>query len=300
MKRAVLGRKMNPWIRPALYTALLFAIGLLGTGKSAHTAEFPPRNPFLADSSYPLGHGDSAQQDALLIPGPQNPGANLEPNEIQYAHVGPAHFGAYTSGPYPDGRRVIWSNGLDRIVKVDFDTFEVLATYWIPGARKWTETDADASIARLNKSNEGLTAIWHAFRDASKLRNLASIYTVLDSTNTYFIADKDGSIAAYADADPSDPASAIVKKGTFQLPPEVTGLTVGMNMTFDGWLIVPTEHGYVVAVSRDLKEHRVVRMLHSEGAEEKHNAAPRGPRERRIEDYLRGARNTVDEEEEEE
>ena len=85
---------MNPWIRPALYTALLFAIGLLGTGKSAHTAEFPPRNPFLADSSYPLGHGDSAQQDALLIPGPQNPGANFEPNEIQYAHVGPAHFGA--------------------------------------------------------------------------------------------------------------------------------------------------------------------------------------------------------------
>jgi hypothetical protein len=42
-----------------------------------------------------------------------------------------------------------------------------------------------------------------------------------------------------------------------------------MNMTFDGWLIVPTEHGYVVAVSRDFEQHRVTRLLHSRGAEEK-------------------------------
>ncbi len=260
---------MNPQICPALCTALVFSIALVGAGGGAHAAELPPRNPFLADSSYPLGHGDSAQQDALPIPGPENPGTNLEPSEIQYAPVGPAHFGAYTSGPYPDGRRVMWSNGLDRIVKVDFDTFEILATYWIPGARKWTEAEADASIARLDKSNEGIAAIWHAFRDASKLRDLSSVYTVLDASNTYFIANKDGSIAAYADADPNDPASAIVQTATFKLPPEVTGLTMGMNMTFDGWLIVPTEHGYVVAISRDLKEHRVIRMQHSEGAEEK-------------------------------
>ena len=42
-----------------------------------------------------------------------------------------------------------------------------------------------------------------------------------------------------------------------------------MNMTFDGWIVVPTEHGYVVAVSRDFTQHRVVRMKHSEGAEDK-------------------------------
>ena len=62
-------------------------------------AERPPRNPFLADSVYPLGHGDSAQQDALDVSGPSDPGAELEPAEIQYAPVGPAHFGAYTSRP---------------------------------------------------------------------------------------------------------------------------------------------------------------------------------------------------------
>jgi hypothetical protein len=244
-------------------------VALIVAGGAVSATERPPRNPFLADSSYPLGHGDSAQQDALPVPGPDDPGPALDESEIQYAPVGPAQFGAYTSSPYPDGRRVIWSNGLDRIVKVDFETFEVLATRWIPGARRWTEAEADASIARFDESNQGIGAIWRAFRDASKLRDLSSVYTVLDADNTYYIADKSGSITAYGDADPTDPASPIVEKGTFQLPVPVTGLTVGMNMTFDGWLIVPTEHGYIVAVSRDFTEHRVVRLRHAEGAEEK-------------------------------
>ncbi|MFT5697091.1 MAG: hypothetical protein ACI9QQ_003075 [Myxococcota bacterium] len=247
--------------------ACLLGMGVAST--QAGAAELPPRNPYLADSVYPLGHGDSGQQDALPVRGPSDPGPKLERSEIEYAHIGPAHFGAYTSSPYPDGRRVIWSNGLDRIVKVDFETFEVLATYWIPGARRWTEADADEGIASLAESNEGIFAIWNAFGQASKLRDLSSVYTVLDVDNTYYIASKDGTITAYTDADPSDPASAIVKKTSAKLPEGVTGLTVGMNMTFDGWLIVPTEHGYVVAMSRDLKERRVIRLLYSDGAEEK-------------------------------
>jgi hypothetical protein len=254
---------------PRVAASLLAVLVLLGANREVGAAEPPTRNPYLANSSYPLGHGDSGQQDALLVPGPSNPGPAIDPGEIQYAPVGPAHFGAYTSSPYPDGRRVIWSNGLDRIVKVDFDTFEVLATHWVEGARRWTEAEADASIERLDTSNEGLIAIVQAFRDASKLRDLSSVYTVLDVDNTYYIADKSGVITAYADSDPSDPASAIVEKAVFEMPPGVTGLTVGMNMTFDGWLIVPTEHGYVVAISRDLKQHRVIRLRHSEGAENK-------------------------------
>jgi hypothetical protein len=258
----------RPGLRP-LRWLICATIAWAAVGGGAGAAERPPRNPFLADSVYPLGHGDSGQQDALPVPGPDDPGASLDASEIQYAHVGPAHFGAYTSSPYADGRRVIWSNGLDRIVKVDFETFEVLATRFIPGVRRWTEADADESIAGFEESNEGALAIFSALRDASKLRDLSSVYTVLAADNTYYIANKAGTITAYGDEDPSDPASPIVEKASFTLPPQVTGLTVGMNMTFDGWLIVPTEHGYLVAISRDLTQHRVIRLLHSEGAEEK-------------------------------
>jgi hypothetical protein len=242
--------------------AICFAIGASG-------AELPPRNPYLADSVYPLGHGDSGQQDALPVPGPTDPGPELAPDEIQYSHVGPGHFGAYTSSPYPDGRRVIWSNGLDRIVKSDFETLEVLATYWVPEARRWSEEEANAAIETFDASNEGFFSIWRAFREALKLRDLSSVYTVLDADNTYYVADKSGAITAYGDADPSDPASEIIVKGRVRLPEGVTGLTVGMNMTFDGWLIVPTEHGYLVAISRDFAQHHVIRLRHSEGAEEK-------------------------------
>ncbi|MFP8869985.1 MAG: hypothetical protein VCB43_00300 [Myxococcota bacterium] len=248
--------------------ALVMFSALL-TATAATAANLPPKNPFLADSVYPLGHGDSGQQDALPVKGPDDPGRALNANEIQYNHTGPAQFGAYTSGPYANGRRVIWSNGLDRIVKVDFDTFETLATHWIDGARRWTEEDSEPAIASFNKSNSGLFAIYESFQQASKLRDLSSVYTVLDVDNTYYVADKSGLITAYGDADPNDPASAIVKKATFQLPVEATGLTVGMNMTFDGWIIIPTEHGYIVAVTRDFKSHHVVRLQHSEDAEEK-------------------------------
>lgn len=253
------------------YTALVIAAvaGMTLGATAARASNLPPKNLFLADSVYPLGHGDSGQQDALPVAGPEDPGSTLDESEIQYNHTGPAQFGAYISSPYPDGRRVIWSNGLDRIVKVDFDTFETLATHWVDGARRWTEEDADAAIASLTKSNEGIFAIYQAFQQASKLRDLSSVYTVLDVDNHYYVADKSGLITAYTDADPTDPASPIVKIGSFQLPPEVTGLTVGMNMTFDGWLIVPTEHGYVVALSRDFTRHHVLRLRHSEGAEDK-------------------------------
>ena len=249
-----------------LRVALILA-ALLSAATQA--VEQPPRNAYLANSVYPLGHGDSAQQDSLPVPGPSDPGPRLNAKQVRYAPSGPAQFGAYTSGPYADGRRVFWANGLDRIVKIDFDSFEILTTYWFEGAKKWTEKEADDAIAYFEASNEGVGALWRAYDEASKLRNLAGVYTVLDVDNTYFIANKNGLITAYGDEDPADPASPVVVRGTFQLPEEVTGFTVGMNMTYDGWLIVPTEHGYVVAVSRDLREAHVGRLLHSDGAEEK-------------------------------
>ncbi len=78
--------------------------------------------------------------------------------------------------------------------------------------RSATEAEADASIAGFDESNDGFFATWRAFRSASKLRDLSSVYTVLDVDNTYYIADKTGTITAYADADPLDPASPIVEK----------------------------------------------------------------------------------------
>jgi len=232
-------------------------------------ANLPWQNPYLADSTYPISHASPAQQDSVAVAGPNTQTHALTAEEIQFADTGPANFGAVISGPYANGKKVIWSNSLDRIVKIDHDTFEVLTTHMLPGVKHYTTADAEASVAKFNDNNEGLLAFINAGKELNKLRSLSSMYTLVDQDNVLFLGDKGGSIQAYGDAIAGDPASDIVKLREFKLPAEVTGITVGMNMTHDGWLVVVTEHGYVVTVKRDFSEHRITRLKHSEGAEEK-------------------------------
>ena len=252
---------------------IMLASFLLVFPNLALAVNSPPVNPHLADSSYSMGHGDSAQQDAVPQEGPSGPSRTLHPDQIQYQHVGPAHFGTATSGVYPDGKRVLWSNGIDRIVKIDYDTWEVVAEYLFPGAEVYDEERAEESIAGFEESNSGVFALVRSFQEMNKLRDLSNLYTVLDKDHTYYVGSKTGLITAYEDADPNDSRSAIVKKAEFQLPAEMTGPVMGLNMTYDGWLIAATEHGYMAAVRPDFSEVHSVRMLHSEGAEDKATGA---------------------------
>ncbi|MEH6592055.1 MAG: hypothetical protein V7746_17460 [Halioglobus sp.] len=247
----------------------LFAATLLLVSVSSMAFNMPPANPYLADSNYSMGHADSAQQDALPQAGPDGPGKILSPEEIQYVHTGPGFFGINTSGHYADGKRVFWGNGLDRIVKLDYDTQEILDEYFFPDVERWSAAQADAAIADFDSSNDGIVALYNAYQQAQKLRNLSNLYTILDRDHTYYVGSKSGLITAYGDSDPADSRSSIVKLREFQLPAEATGPIMGLNMTYDGWLIVATEHGYMAAISRDFSEHYLIRIKHSEGAEDK-------------------------------
>jgi hypothetical protein len=243
-------------------------VALLGSAASL-AFNMPETNPYLADSNNSMGHGDSAQQDAMPQAGPSGPTRTLKPEEIQYTFTGPAFFGINTSGLYEDGKRVMWGNGLDRIVKLDYDTQEVITEYYFPGAERWSEEHAEDTIAYFNEDNDSIFAIYRTFQEMMKLRNLSNLYTVLDKDHVYYVGSKSGLITAYGDADPSDSRSGIVKLREFQLPAEATGPIMGLNMTYDGWLIAATEHGFITAISRDFKQHHIVRINHSEGAEEK-------------------------------
>ena len=242
---------------------------MLAFSPLAQAVKMPPVNPYLADSSNSMAHGNPAQQDAVTQAGPSGPSRALQPEQVQYQHVGPAHFGAVTSGVYPDGKRVLWSNGIDRIVKIDYDAWDVVAEYFFPDVEVYDEERADESIAGFDANNSGVIPLVRSFQEMGKLRDLANLYTVLDRDHTYYVGSKTGTITAYGDADPNDTRSPIVKKAEFQLPAEMTGPVMGLNMTYDGWLIVATEHGYVAAIKPDFSAVRTIRMLHSEGAEDK-------------------------------
>jgi len=248
---------------------LLIFLGV-GFASLVAAANLPPKNSYLANSLYALGHADSAQQDSLSVAGPVDKTRRLRDSEIDYVHVGPAFFGVYTSGPYADGKRVMWGNGLDRIVKIDHDTHQVLSTYYLPDAdKRYLEAEAEAAIAYFDDNNEGLAAIYKSYQEAQKLQALSSVYTLLDHTNTYYIADKRGFISAYGDKEPGKRDSGIELKRRFDFPVAVTGYSMGINMTYDGWLVVVTEHGYLLALKPDFSDYRVGRLQHAEGAEEK-------------------------------
>jgi len=225
-----------------------------------------PVNPYLAASTYPLPHRSSAQQDATPTAGPTAPTHELKPDEIDYVHLGPGHFGAFISPAYADGRRVIWSNGLNGIYKQDAESFRVLAHLPNGNPDTFDQARTDASDAEFDDNNDGFLALLHAFREARMFRDLAGVYTMVDRDNRFYVGLKRGAIAVYGDGGSAD--SPIEKKGEYVLPAPISGNLIGINMTFDGWIIVATEHGYVVAISRDLKQSRFVKLEHSERAAE--------------------------------
>mgnify|MGYP003310210932 CR=1 FL=1 len=117
------------------------------------------RNPFLADSENPIAHGRCDQQDSTVIEGPIPAGGAdgqvLDEGDLQYTWLGPCHFGGLISGPYPDGRRTIWSQGRESIVKLDHDTLEVLArldlSHERPDEPVSTQAGWEAAVAGLEE-----------------------------------------------------------------------------------------------------------------------------------------------------
>jgi len=216
-----------------------------------------PRNPHLADSENPIAHGRCDQQDSTPLAGPRPDGGRvLAESERQHTWLGPGHFGGSISGVYPDGRRVIWSNGREQIAKLDYDTFEVLATLDVAD----TVTDRarlEADLAGLDNLT-GDEAIGHAADMAMRyLTGLDGIYSLVDRDGVLFLGRK-SEVVAYGDAVPGDRTSGIVERARWPKPPEIEGFFVGINMTHDGRLVLSTDHGWVVCLTRDFNNYETL------------------------------------------
>ncbi len=217
-----------------------------------------PRNPFLADSQNAMAHGRPDQQDNVAGRGPEGPTEVLDPNDssqIQYTWLGPCHFGGLTSGVYPDGGRVIWSNGRQNIAKLDYDTLELLVDHeLVDGEGRTPIAELEKNLEGLDKL-EGAAAIEHAIGLSARfMTGLDGVYALLDCDHTLFLGRRDHAVA-YIETDPSERGSQIVERGRWYKPDHIKGFFVGMNMTFDGRLVMTTDHGWVVILARDFSEY---------------------------------------------
>ena len=91
------------------------------------------------------------------------------------------------------------------------------------------------------------------------MTGLDGVYALVDCDNTFFLGRKDHAVA-YVDSDPTDPASAIVERDRWYKPDHIEGFFVGINITFDGWLVMTTDHGWVVLLKRDFSEYRAIQI----------------------------------------
>ena len=91
------------------------------------------------------------------------------------------------------------------------------------------------------------------------MTGLDGVYALVDCDNTFFLGRKDHAVA-YVDSDPTDPASAIAERDRWCKPDHIEGFFVGINITFDGWLVMTTDHGWVVLLKRDFSEYRAIQI----------------------------------------
>ena len=225
-----------------------------------------PKNPFLAPSVYPIGHTNSAQNDSTNVAGPIVPSHALAAGEIETNLIGPGHLGIIASPEYSDGQRVLWTNNQHDIVKLDEKTLQPLARLALDGSAPFTEADGDAIVGKLGSWFSWLR-IYHAVRMIRGMlpTDLASAYTMVDRDGVYYVGNARG-MSAYGDARPGDRTAPIMQLRGFRLPDSVPGTVVGINMSFDGHIVLATDLGWMVALSRDFSTYKTVQLPHSDEA----------------------------------
>ena len=236
------------------------------------------RNPFLADSEYAIAHGFCDQRDSTNLSGPlpdiEDGNKVLAESDLQYKWLGPGHFGGLISGVYPDGKRTIWSNGREQIVKLDYETLEVLNTFDLsherPEELPSTQSDWENGIADLDDFSDEEQLIHGAIALAARfMTGLDGVYSLLDLDHVMYLGRKEG-VVAYWESDPSSRHSDLLEKARWSKPDEVEGSFVGINMTPDGRLVLSTDHGWLISLSRDFKDYVAVQIPGAEGKAAEH------------------------------
>lgn len=195
----------------------------------------PPKNPYLADSPWPMAHRNPYCQASTPYPGPE------AGDELVVDHLLASPVPAFMLYSPTDAQ------GLQAV---------------------WTTTLFD--IYTIDASNNPLVELYHLSKNFEAGSPLAGEYTVLDVDNTFFAPQADR-IHAFVNEVSGDFHSPIVKKGFFQIPDSRPKEAIlGINMTYDGMIAFATTAGRVGVVSRDFARHQIIQL--TQGAEGLYNS----------------------------
>jgi len=177
---------------------------------------FPPTNPYLADSAWPISHSSPYSQGSSPLPGPAQDGDY----SVEFVEVGLTSVTLVPAPLYPDGQRVVWGSTPTEVYRLRL-------------------SDPPEIVDQV-PSGGGLSDL------------MGGAYTLLDADGTFFTVAST-TVTAYGDADPEDSGSAIELRGEWEMSDAGEDENLrGLGITWDGALVVVSSTGRVIALSRGL------------------------------------------------
>lgn len=222
-----------------------------------------PKNPFLADSSYTIGHVNTAIALNSTAAGFGDIGRPLRPDDITWKPVGVYISSIRYTGVYPNGVRVAWTGGGSLLYKYDADTMELLnTTEVLPLGIRMTPEEVLRHVDRIDKLT-GKEQLELAIPPISTDLG-AIVYTLyhsfISNENEQYLGINDMNnkrvqMRVYGDAIDGDPASAIRLRRELTLPDvdPRKAMVFSITMTYDGTVAALLTDGTLFVLSRDLK-----------------------------------------------
>lgn len=256
-------------LRAARHDIAVAAISLFAFSCAAGAADPAAHyvNPHWAKSVYPIAH---ATADTAVVAGPTAPSHRIRPSEMKFIGAGPVgSWIAMYSSPYPNGKRVAWIGGYDRVAKVDADTLEVLTTHSLGGKTYFGESEIEQHLRNMDAldAQGGTASVDYGMKVWKEpWGDLFSAYRMVTEKNEFYFPQRskvDGitSMQAYGEEDPNDPYSRIVLRREWKMPESITRAALcGINVAPDGTIVLATVDGYVVALSEDFKTSTVLKL----------------------------------------
>jgi len=184
-----------------------------------------PRNPFIADSPWPIAQCNNYAQASTLLPGPFEKGGAKVDALLDYRLADPISL-LYTS----DGK-VVWGSSLTHVFKLDRSTKNLRIVDLVPKSEELRQNDT--------------------FHGA---------YSVLSSEGIYYTATL-FSIEAYKDKEEGNSTSKIKFFKRWKMDDRLESESIiGLSMTYDGVLVFGTNRGRIGVLSRNLE--RLIDMVH--------------------------------------
>ncbi|WP_444931266.1 hypothetical protein ACJJIF_05635 [Microbulbifer sp. SSSA002] len=206
------------------FVFLMVLIFLSGTA-SAELSSDPPKNPFLADSPWPMSHANPYSQGSTSLPGIESADVASVNKEL-YKTLPVSIVLAYSSAYESTGEGVVWGSTFGSIIKMDLNGEQI------------------DKIDTLSKGE---------FKSG-----ISGAYVLVDKDYRFYVPN-DTSLMVYEDTVKGEPGSGIALYKQFDIPPALLSdeeeVIVGLNMTYDGYLCLVTSTGLVVIVSRELDEY---------------------------------------------